>query len=861
MSTPTAIVDVRTAWIWAGIVLASAITVPAVATAQAEFDEIAAFEEIFIVGSRTLGRTADDLPVPVDLIDEEILRDTGQLELGRMLQQTVPSFNFSSSTISDGTDALRPATLRGLGPDQTLVLINGKRRHQAALIHINTSVGRGTAGTDLNAIPAAAIQRIEVLRDGAAAQYGSDAIAGIINIVLKDDDEGGRIAGTWGQYLEGDGETYTIDFNRGLAVGNAGYVNFTLSYRDRARTNRSEPQGVCLYGGCVDTDNNGYLEPAPGFESLEVSGPGRNGLRIGDADSSQLSAVLNASAGVGPGEAYGFITYSGRENESGAFYRNPAGSGASLGNASNPVHPDGFLPLIRSELKDHSINIGYLIEFSFDSVLDVSYTTGRNRVDYRTQNSANYSYANHLRFGENLADDVIPRRMPRAAYAYGLELNLNTLNVDYSHAWGSLNLAAGLEARTDEFRILPGDEYAWRDYDTDPVSGISLYPQDAEGSIQGFNGISPDSQTAETRDVVSVYLDSEYEPFERWLVSAAIRYDDYDGFGDTSNYKLASIFDLGANLTLRGSFSTGFRAPSMQQLYFNNISTQIRGDQTVTVGTFRNDSDAVQAIGVPELKEEESRNIGLGLAARFGTSWDLTVDLYRIDIDDRITISNQLSGDAYPGPLATALDNAGAGAAQFFLNGADTRTRGIDLVSSYTGIRLGAGHLDLTLAANFTDTEVTHVYVPAEGAISTISAGDVFSEQDISIIEEWQPKKRVIVSGKYYFGNFSANLAFNRYGEYSTLDDLGRQTYGAEWLTDVKVNYHMSSAVSFFLSGNNVFDITPDRVTNTGSRGGLFESTAGAEDMASQSVFRYSRRSAPFGFNGAFISAGATYEF
>ncbi len=861
MSTPTAIPDIQTSWLLTGIILAGGVSMPTAVAAQAQFDEIAAFEEIFIVGSRTLGRTADDLPVPVDLIDEEILRDTGQLELGRMLQQTVPSFNFSSSAISDGTDALRPATLRGLGPDQTLVLVNGKRRHQAALIHINTSVGRGTAGTDLNAIPAAAIQRIEILRDGAAAQYGSDAIAGIINIVLKDDDAGGRVSGTWGQYTEGDGETYTVDFNRGLAIGDSGYVNFTLSYRDRERTSRSEPQGVCLYGGCVDTDNNGYLEPGPGFESLEVTGPGRHGLRIGDADSSQVSAVLNASASVGPGEAYGFIAYSDRQNESGAFYRNPAGSGASLGNGSNPVHPDGFLPIIHSTLEDHSLNIGYLVEFSFDSILDVSFTTGGNRVDYNTQNSANYSYANYLRFEENRTDDVIPGLMPRAAYAYGLELELSTFNVDYSHAWDALNLAAGVESRTDEFRILPGEEYAWRDYDTDPVTGDSLYPQDAEGSIQGFNGISPDSQTAESRDIFSVYLDSEYEPFDRWLISAALRYDDYEGFGDTTNYKLASIFDLGANLKLRGSFSTGFRAPSMQQLYFNNISTQIRGDQTVTVGTFRNDSEAVRAIGVPELKEEESRNIGLGLAARFGTSWELTVDLYRIDIDDRITISNQLSGDAYPGPLATALDNAGAGAAQFFLNGADTRTRGIDLVSSYTGIQFGAGHLDLTLAANFTDTEVTRVYVPASGAISTISADDVFSEQDISIIEEWQPKDRVIVSGKYYFGNFSANLAFNRYGEYSTLDDLGRQTYGAEWLTDVRVNYHMNSSVSFFLSGNNVFDITPDRVTNTGSRGGLFESTAGAEDMASRSVFPYSRRSAPFGFNGAFISAGATYEF
>ena len=278
-------------------------------------------EEVIILGTRVAGRISTDLPVAVDMFSNEDLEATGETEVGRMLQKLAPSFNFSSSSISDGTDALRPATLRGLGPDQTLVLVNGKRRHQASLIHINNSVGRGTAGTDMNAIPAAAIKRIEVLRDGAAAQYGSDAIAGVINIILKDYSEGGLFSGSIGEYTEGDGRNYNVDLFHGFSLGDDGFMSFTLNYRNRENTTRRNPQGVCLYGGCVDTDGNGYLEPAPGNEVREVSGPSRNPFRIGDSDSEQFAVVSNWAFGVGPGELYGFITYSNRKSQSGAFNR------------------------------------------------------------------------------------------------------------------------------------------------------------------------------------------------------------------------------------------------------------------------------------------------------------------------------------------------------------------------------------------------------------------------------------------------------------------------------------------------------------------------------------------------------------
>ncbi len=582
------------------------------AHAQQQADPNQIIEEVVTIGTRTKGRSAADLPVPVDVLNAEEMTRTGQTEVGRILQALAPSFNFSSSSISDGTDALRPATLRGLGPDQTLVLINGKRRHQAALIHINTSVGRGTAGTDMNAIPVAAIKRIEVLRDGAAAQYGSDAIAGVINIVLKDSADAGSISASYGEYSEGDGETTNIDINKGFALGDSGFINLSANIRNRDLTNRANPQGGCLYGGCTDTDANGYLEPAAGNESLEVSGPARDGFRIGDAESEQLAIVLNSAFKVGLGEIYSFITYSKRDNKSGAFYRNPTGSNgvdnALLTDGLNPANTNGFLPIIQSDIEDFSFNIGYQIELDSGASFDISYTKGKNTIDYTTENSANYSYANFLQFDQLLSDDEIRAQIPRDAFAYGLELELETFDFGYTQTFGDLSIAAGVQLRTDNYKIIPGAMYSYFDYDTDAVTGDDLYAQNAGGSIQGFNGVSPESATDEDRDVSSFYVDGEYQISDQWLVSTAARYDDYDGFGDTTNFKIASSFAITNNFTVRGAISTGFRAPSMQQLYFNNISTQIRDEGAITVGTFRNDSDAVQALGVPELKEEESDN-------------------------------------------------------------------------------------------------------------------------------------------------------------------------------------------------------------------------------------------------------------
>lgn len=840
----------------AAAITAAVISAPGSAIAQQESE----IEEVTVLGSRQAGRSAGDMPVPVDTLNAETLANSGQTEVGRMLQALAPSFNFPSSSISDGTDALRPATLRGLGPDQTLVLVNGKRRHQAGLIHINTSVGRGTAGVDMNAIPAASIKRIEVLRDGAAAQYGSDAIAGVINIVLKDDDEGGHISVSNGEYSEGDGNTKNVDFSKGFALGDSGYLNISGNLRDRDSTNRAGLHGSCQFGGCTDTDGNGIVEASDPREATA----NRNTFRIGDAISEQQSLTLNAGIEVGMGELYSFVSYTDRENESAAFFRHNANNGGNAplqdGDATIPL---GFLPKINTEIKDISFNLGYRMEFDSGATLDVSYTDGQNEIDYTTSDSLNSSYANQQRYTSGMSAEEIRASVPRQAFAYGLELGLQTFNIDYTQVFGDIAFAAGTEFRTDSYKVSPGEEYSYRDYDT--VDGSSLYADDRSGGIQGFGGISPQSAVDEERDVRSLYLDAEYQATDDLMISAAMRYDDYDGFGNTINYKLAGNLSISDSVRLRAAASTGFRAPSMQQLYFNNISTQFvaspsGGLVAVERGTFRNDSALAQAIGIPSLKEEESVNFSFGVVADIGDAVNVTVDFYSVDIDDRIVISKGL-GLGLNDTLDTALNSVGASQGQFFLNGANTETRGVDIVATYNDIEIADGNLSITAAANFTKTEVASLFTPGNSGLSSLTTDQVFSSQDISIIEEWQPKNRVSLSGFYTRDNWTANLSFNRFGEY-TVEDGGRQTYGAKILTDLRIAYEFDNGFGLNAGGNNIFDVTPDRNEIGNSRTGAIEDGPGGNVIVdSAGVFQYSRRSAPFGFNGAYYYVGVSYNF
>jgi len=820
-------------------------------------DEQPHIEKIAIVGSHITGRTLSELPVPVDIITGEALRESGHTTLGNMLQTLAPSFNFSRSAISDGSDVLQPATLRGLGPDQTLILVNGKRRHQASLIHINSSVGRGTAGTDMNTIPINAIKRIEILRDGAAAQYGSDAIAGVINIVLNDTDAQASVATSFGSYQQGDGEHSQLSYTHGMKLSDNGFVNATLSLIDHQSTNRSGLHGACQFDQCVEL-SNGHLQTN---DPRELSAS-RNTFRIGDASYEQFAFIANSELEINNGQLYGFVSYSQRKNQSAAFFRHNANTNENPILADNSaIISQGYLPKINSDINDIAYNLGYRTSFDNETAVDISYTYGKNDINYTTSDSINASYANFLHLGEKLSVDKIREQTPRSAFAYGLSLSLETLNLVFNKEYQQYTLALGAEFRTDTYKIIPGEEYSYQDYDTQ--KNLPLFNYDAAGGIQGFPGVSPELAVNEDRDVVSFFAETITRINDQLALTAAIRFDDYEIFGNSSNIKVAAHWQASDNLIIRSSYSTGFRAPSMQQMYFNNISTQFIVDETGSllseeVETFRNDSTLTTSLGVPNLKEEESDNLSLGFAYTPNNAIEVSVDYYLINIEDRIVISSKLGKGVSP-LLDQVLSAEMATKGQFFLNGADTKTQGIDFVTTWR-TQVLSGSLNLTLAANFTDTQVVDLFTPNHSTLHTIPVEKIFSEQDISIIEEWQPAEKISLSSHYKNQRWMVNLLFNHYGEY-TITDGGRQTFGSEVLTDINITYQVSEKLSLTLGSNNFFNVMPDENTIGNSRGGTIEDEQGNIIVDSKGVFKYSRRSAPFGFNGAYYYGSLQYSF
>ncbi len=825
-------------------------------------DEVTRLEEIVVIGSRIEGRSITDSPVPVDLIKSEDMRNTGQLEVGRAIQRLIPSFNFSSSTISDGTDAVRPATLRGMGPDQVLVLLNGKRRHGSALIHVNTSVGRGNTGTDMNAIPMGAIKRIEVLRDGASAQYGSDAIAGVINVVLKDDYEGG-FRTNYGTTYKGDGDQFVASLDKGFKIGQDGTLHATFEYRNRQRTNRAGPTSLiqypdtetCTLSNCTAAElpnRADLLANNSGDTRVILDDPGdkernfnRRNFRIGDADSEQFSGALNFDKSLGKGlEFYSFADVSRRENESGGFYRranqndrNPMGSG----------YPDGFLPLINTTIWDFSFGAGLVKEFDNGLRADLGVVHGGNTFNFNITNSHNASWvADNNRPGATSAD------------AGDLELYLTTVNLDFSLPIPdkNMNLAWGAAYRRDNYQIQAGEEYSYEDYDG---------PGGGSPGIQVFPGFKPVSEVNESRHAFSFYTDAEMfvndlGVFDRIMVSPAVRYEHYSDFGHTINGKLAAKLDFSRALAVRGSMSSGFRAPSMHQLYFNNVSTQFvaRDGQTVAEerGTFRNDSAVAKAVGIPELKQETATNLSVGVVYQPAPSFTLTADVYRIEVKDRIIISGGLlaTSDDLPGSVKTALKNADISSAQFFMNAADTETRGGEIVASWNVPFINRGALELNFLGALMQTQIRNVKLPA-GLPS-----ELFGEQDRSIIEEWQPNSRFTLSGLYQLDQLSASVMVHRYGSY-TVTDGGKQKFDPKYVTDVQLSYNFGPFGIFKLGANNLFDVTPDQNTLGLSRRGRIIDSQGNVIVDSPGVFQYSRRSAPFGFNGGFYYAAFEYRF
>lgn len=662
-------------------------------------------DEMVVLGLRKKPRSQLDSPVPVDVIDiKSVTNDVGQVNLNQLLNYVAPSFNSNTQTMGDGTDHIDPASLRGLGPDQVLVLINGKRRHTTSLININSTFGKGTVGTDLNAIPTSSIKRIEILRDGAAAQYGSDAIAGVINIILEDEVNKLRINTTGSGYTsrnsEGgiDGQTFQLGTNYGIQLGQRGFINLAGSIDFRNPTNRMKE-----FTGVIFTDyNNPILYSQPTGKDITEEELQRRGLtrsdfnsRIGQAATAGGAVSFNSSFFINPQtEVYSFGGINYRKGQSASYRRVPA----QLSQNSVAVRPMGYLPFIETDNTDHWLSTGIRGKLGNWNT-DLSNTFGRNQVDFTTSNTVNASL-----------QSLSPTQFSNGGYRF----SQNTVNLDLTRDFPNylkgVTLALGAEYRYENYKIKEGEEKSYEDY-----GPIIKAPDGSNyiGGSQAFPGFRPQNVVDVSRNSSALYSELIINPSHKWLIDGAMRFEHYSDFGNTLNWKLSSRYKLGESITVRASASTGFRAPSLHQRYFSATSTSLSlstGKMT-DVGTFTNESQLAQWLGIPSLKHETSVSYGGGITGRLGNI-RITADGYYVRINNRVILTGQFLGNASDSAsyqdrvIANLLKEANAQTARFFANAIDTKTYGADLVVSHVG-QVGKGKIKTELSATFSRTSVT----------------------------------------------------------------------------------------------------------------------------------------------------------
>ncbi|TQO36563.1 iron complex outermembrane receptor protein [Arenibacter algicola] len=775
-------------------------------------------DEVQLVGSRSPKRTSTDTAVPVDVIDiAEVSTQTGRVEVNELLQYAAPSFNANKQSGSDGADHIDPATLRGLGPDQTLVLINGKRRHQSSLINIFGTRGRGNTGTDLNAIPSSSIKRIEILRDGAAAQYGSDAIAGVINIVLKNQTD--KVSGfiNYGAYntnakgdfpsgtpntdgnrldTEKDGNAIGSDksfdggslkagVNFGAAIGNdGGFVNVTTEYISKNKTLR------------------------PGFDF-------RRGF--GEAAIDGFNLMLNASVPLSDNsELYAFGGRNYRDTDAYAFTRNG-------GNRVIPsIYPNGFTPRITSNIIDNSFSAGFRTELDNGWKLDISNTYGKNNFHYFIKGTLNASL-----------EDVSPTDFD----AGGHSLTQNTVNLDFSKYYEDvlegMNLAFGAEYRTENFIIFAGEEGSWGTYDvnglliTDPANQTQPIDPDSgdprPGGSQGFPGYSPKNEVDRSRSNLSLYADGEFDLTETFLLSAAARFENFSDFGSTLNGKLAARLKASDNVNIRGSVSTGFRAPSLAQKYYNLQFTNFVGGAALESLLSPNNSPVTASFGIDQLTEEKALNAGLGFTATFG-DFTATVDGYYIKVDDRIVLTGNFDAPQIPNVEA----------AQFFVNGVDTKTTGLDIVLAWKK-SFDDNRLSATFTGNINDMKIDKVNN------GSLDEQTFFGERDKGFLLASAPKSKFTLNMNYSRDKFDAGLAFTHFSkvelldyqmyesatDYASFEDQINQatdTYDARLVTDLVFGYQLCDGLKLNVGANNLFNVYPDQQDDWVEGGGYWDS-------------------------------------
>jgi iron complex outermembrane receptor protein len=837
-------------------------------------------EKIAVVGTRSAPRSVIDSPVPLDIIGVSEFTQQGATDITSMLATLVPSFNVNDQPINDASSLVRPANLRGMASDHTLILVNGKRRHRsAAITFLGGGLSDGAQGVDIANIPASSLQQIEVLRDGAAAQYGSDAIAGVINFVLNDNDEGGRFEARVGQYAEGDGELVQIQGNLGLSIGTNGFVNISTEYKQQAATNMSVQRDDALLLVAAGNDNvddpaqiwgipkvhydlkflinMGYqlnpddqLYSFSNFAQRKIQGgfyfrnpQTRDGVFEARPDENGLSTLLVADLdGLGQGISCPQVSISDGNVLDDSNYLLISDDTTALGQncfSFNEILPGGFTPQFGGTISDISWVSGVKGQTTSEWEYDLSIGFGYSEIDYEISQTVNPS------LGPNTPFSFDP------GLASQLEKNVNLdlfkqFNIDEKY---QINFATGLEWRREHYRQKTGNLASFQvgDLAFDPKTGLS---QGFSVGSNGFPGYNPQSAGKWSRGNWAVYTDFEIHMSDAFLFGVAARYEDFSDFGSTFDGKISARMILNKSLTLRGSMSTGFKAPTVGQSNVVNVTTAFSPDGLEDQATLPPTNPVSIQLGATPLRPEESLNTSFGLVGVIAKQFYFTLDYFNIKLDDRISTTSalQLSQEDIQTLVAAGITEASTyGSAKYFTNDFDTTTQGIDLVVNYETYLLNTPSRFM-LTYNWTDTQVDRVTqyprISVEGATYLESN---LTPQRIQMIEDNLPAHRASLSMIQIFNNLSNNIRLNFYdGFYEDHLDAaaGLDIYsGSELTLDVDISYQLNANFKFLVGAKNLFNNRPDNNPFSGEAGSLYPATS------------------PLGINGGFYYMRAVYEY
>ncbi|NVJ62344.1 MAG: TonB-dependent receptor [Gammaproteobacteria bacterium] len=836
------------------VAVAAAISFPVFSAEDEEAaDDKESDVKVVVVGSRAAPRSVGDSAVPVDIISGEEFESQGITDMNSMLAVSVPSFNVNAQPISDAATLVRPANLRGLSPDSTLVLVNGKRRHRASVIaFLGGGISDGSQGPDISVIPSVALKQIEVLRDGAAAQYGSDAVAGVMNFVLNDSASGGFVELSTGQFYEGDGTSVQLSANKGFELTERGFLNLSLEYKQSDPTSRSvqrsDAADLIQFGNAATSA--AVADPAQIWGSPEIK--------------DDLKLFFNAGVDLDNSrQVYAFGNYAEREVEGGFFFRNPltrpgvfsndGGQTLLVGDptTSTPscptvtidqdpnsptylqpdatalalveadpncftfysLFPGGFTPRFGGTVSDESLAVGYKGEFDSGVSYDFSYTYGKNQADFFIKNTINAA------FGPTSPTEFAPGSYVQEE---------NGLNVDFTIPMQYGFISVGAETRNEEFTIIAGQAESYEFNANLAAQGFGI------GS-NGFPGFKDTDAGSNDRTHWATYVDFEADLSDDFLLTTAVRHEEYDDFGATTNFKISSRWQTTETLAFRGAVSTGFRAPTVGQSNVRNVTTAFQNGQLSDQATLPPTNPISVQKGGKELQPETARNMSFGAVYQSDRLF-VTLDYYRIKMEDRITLSSPqtLTQDDIDDLLAQGISDASSfSSVRFFTNDFDTTTQGIDLVANYS-MDMWSGSVDWGFIYNWTDTKVD--------SFDPNNIGDTRVRQ----LEENLPDVRATISMNYRTGDLRTTVRYNHYsGFYEAHLDDGTLPIevGRTGLVDLEFGYDVDENLNLVFGAQNLLDEYPDENPYADIVGAKYPVTS------------------PYGFNGGYYYMRAGYSF